>query len=134
MAIESNPQTHVVLLVDDELPIHQNLRFALKEGFRLKSAFSEAEAKTFKDDRELKLIILDLNLDKHNDEFAGLKLIDYFQEHLPSIPIITITNFDDKKDLKEDALKRGAKAFLLKKNYSDEWVKIFENHISLGST
>ncbi len=125
MTTKNNHSLPKVLLIDDHKEFHNNMEFLL-EDFEIISAYNETEATNLVKKSSFDLIILDMNFDINSDYFAGLDLLDHFQEKFPEIPIITVTGFYEKKEeLRKKSKDKGAKKFLLKdETTNEEWIAI----------
>ncbi|HWA87897.1 MAG TPA: response regulator [Opitutus sp.] len=80
--------SHHILIVDDEAPIREMLKLALtKQGYRVTTASSTAEAgKVVKDDPP-QLVITDLQL----EDSDGMGLIARLKAAQPQLPVILLT-------------------------------------------
>lgn len=125
----SKPGLYKVLLVDDQESFHTNMHFALTD-FEIHSAYNEKEAKQLAEENSFDLIIIDLLLDLNSSEFHGLELISHFVDARPGTPIVAVTSYKEQANLREETLKRGAKAFLPKHDYElEDWKNVFESYI-----
>lgn len=109
-----------ILLIEDEQMLVGLYKDKLKrEGFKVISAI-EAEggielAKKEKPD----LILLDILLPKEN----GLFFLRELKKHpeISSIPVVAFSNYDDP-ETKREAIKLGAKEYLIKTNHTPQEV------------
>lgn len=102
-----------ILLVDDDpliIRMYQN-KFA-KEGYKIVLAFNGEEALLRARQDKPDLILLDLMMPKMN----GVETLRRLKKdsETKAIPVIVLTNLEDKKDDVEAAKKIGALDFLVK--------------------
>jgi len=119
-----------ILVVDDELEFHKDLRLALRQGYVFHGALNATEMhkKLAASDNSYDLILLDLALDG-KDSAIGLNLIPDLVKDFPEIPIIVVT-IEDKISVVVEALKKGANDYLHKKELDfDLWDEKFRDAI-----
>ena len=120
-----------ILLVDDELEFHVDFRRAFRrKPYRIEMAANEKELfehlERFSD---FDLLLLDLVLDNRTKEKTGLKLIPQISKKYPNLPIIVITA-DDKISTVVQAMRKGAKYFLVKDYDYELWDETFRTVIA----
>lgn len=121
-----------ILVVDDDLTWHRDIRSAFKRHFIFDGAESiEKLKKKLNEKKPYDLILLDLVLDESKkDEKAGLELIPKIQQNYPETPIIVVTNYKDF-DIVMQAGIQGAANFLYKGDFKpEEWIKTFQKAIA----
>lgn len=112
----SSPQTRSsssprVLVVDDQTLVRQGIRSLLQVGDIevLAEAGDGAEALEKVQQNPPDVVLLDLRM----PQFDGLWFLDALAQRQMEIPVLVLTTFDDDT-LVLDALRRGARGYLLK--------------------
>jgi DNA-binding NtrC family response regulator len=129
-AQKDEPQTPLVLVVDDEPGFHKDMLRAFHGEFEFRErAFNEERMWAhLAGDVPYGLILLDLKLDNESIE-TGMRLIKPLGQRYPDIPVIVVTNENDLSVITR-AKAEGAVDFLYKKKYDhDSWAKIFNQAI-----
>jgi DNA-binding response OmpR family regulator len=112
MEPENQPQSHVILIVDDEASIFEVLEGLLyREGYDLTYVSSGTEAIAKLDEIQPDVILLDLMM----PEMDGIETCQKIKavERWQPIPIIMVTALSSKEDLAR-SLEAGADDFLSK--------------------
>ena len=118
-----------ILIVDDDAEFHQQIRYAFRRQFLFSGALSEEQlTQKLENDDQYDLVLLDLVLDDSQRK-QGLEIIPKIVKNHPSVPVVVVTA-DRSIDTVVEAMKRGAKSFLVKDNFDFEyWNKQFEDVI-----
>ncbi len=99
-----------ILLVDDEENLRRTLALILRrEGYAVETAATVAEAREYMDKAVYDLVFLDLKL----PDASGLTLLPDLRERFPAMPVVILTAHD-KLDAAIEAVRKGARDFLLK--------------------
>lgn len=114
-----------ILIVDDDTDFHQQIRYAFRRDFLFSGAVSEQQLfKKLEGNDEYDLLLLDLVLDD-TEQKKGLEIIPKINKKYPSLPVVVVTA-DRSIDTVVEAMKLGAKNFLVKDNFDFEyWHKQF---------
>lgn len=105
-----------ILLVEDEKLLAEMYQDKLKEiGFGVDLAFSAEEALDYLGEKRPDLILLDILLPREDGIFLLKKLKE--DKNISEIPVVAFSNYDDPK-AKKEALELGAKAYLIKTQYT----------------
>jgi two-component system alkaline phosphatase synthesis response regulator PhoP len=105
-----------ILIIEDEKMLAQMYKEKLeKENFKVHLAFDSREGIKLAKKEKPDLILLDILLPKEN----GIFFLQFQRSdpEISSIPVIVISNYDNPK-IKEEAIKLGAKGYLLKTDYT----------------
>ncbi len=105
-----------ILFIEDESALQKSLGDLLKrEGYEIVSALDGESGLKLAKTVEPDLILLDLILPK----IHGLRVLETLKSDdiTKSIPVILLTNIEGSKEI-ERAIELGAKAYLVKANYS----------------
>jgi DNA-binding response OmpR family regulator len=105
-----------ILIIEDEKMLAQMYKEKLeKENFKVHLAFDSREGINLAKKEKPDLILLDILLPKEN----GISFLKSQRSdpEISSIPVIVISNYDNPK-IKEEAIKLGAKGYLLKTDYT----------------
>lgn len=107
----SKPAAPQVLVVDDQTLVRQGIRSLLEVGdiAVLAEAGDGAEALAALQKQQPDVVLLDLRMPRYD----GLWLLQAMQEQQIDVPVLVLTTFDDDT-LVLDALRRGARGYLLK--------------------
>ena len=117
-----------ILFVDDEAPIREVLSlYFRKKGFAVTTATSGQEAMELMPRGPFHLVILDMNLAGE----SGLKLLSFFKNNYPTLPVVVFTGMASDKSLLEQALAGGASAFMSKTEPLDKLFAEVNRHISI---
>ena len=104
-----------ILLVEDDLDIQRVYTEKLKNnGFEVILAANASSGFQYAKEENPNLILLDIMLPGKMNGFEFLEILRK-DENLKKIPVIVLTNLDTEKD---QALKVGAKDYLIKANTS----------------
>ena len=113
---------HRVLVVDDELSMRELLEIVLESaGYDVTSASSPQEAIAFLREHDTDVVMTDLYMG--SDRQAGLHLLEWLREHLPSTPAIMITAHGSVETAVE-AMRLGAADYLQKPFKTNEEVRL----------
>jgi len=114
-----------ILIVDDDTEFHQQIRYAFRRQFLFAGAVEEQQLFQLLDGQEhYDLLLLDLVLDDSETK-KGLELIPELVRRFPQLPVIVVTA-DRSIDTVVEAMKRGAKNFLVKDDFDfDYWQQKF---------
>lgn len=100
-----------ILIVDDELPIRELLEsYFVKNGYRVTTAATSAEAVRIADEVSVNLIILDVVL----PDADGLQLLGELKKSHPRLPIIIMTGIGFDEELLQEARRNGAAGYVSK--------------------
>jgi len=109
-----------ILFVDDEVPIRETLTLYFRaKGIAVSTAESGDEAIRMIEETPFDLVILDVNLGEEN----GLGLLDRLKAMHPSLPVIMFTSMGDDPVLLQEALAKGAVAYMSKTEPLDNLMK-----------
>lgn len=125
----SSPNYHI-LIVDDDAEFHQQIRYAFRRQFLFSGALTEEQlSQKLSSDDQYDLVLLDLVLDGSQHK-KGLEIIPEIIKNHPSLPVVVVTA-DRSIDTVVEAMKLGAKGFLVKDNFDFEyWQKQFDEVIN----
>lgn len=117
-----------ILLIDDEISVHQHLPKLMGERFKFYHARTAEAAMTRIDEYPIDVVLLDIELDADRPR-EGLRVLPQLKEKLGRTPIIVFTKFNDYNNVVE-AMKFGAVDFF----YKDEqdavkWAREIEDAI-----
>jgi CheY-like chemotaxis protein len=98
-----------ILIVDDEFAIRESFRMLLKGYYDIYTAPGGEEALNIMKQRKFHLITLDLNMPK----LSGIETLREIRKIDAEIPIIILTGYGTKQDLKE-ALLYGVRDIISK--------------------
>ena len=107
-----------ILLIEDDLVLLKAVSGALeKEGFDVFTAIDGETGIKSIEENNPNLVILDIILPKKN----GYEIMEYvkLKPELAVIPVVILTNLEGAADV-ERMLSLGARAFLVKANYTIE--------------
>jgi two-component system NtrC family response regulator len=100
-----------ILIVDDDLGIREQLKWALKEDYIIETAENESEvSETFRNNSDIGIVLLDVCL---YEEKEGLDVLNKILSYDGSVKIIMITGRQEK-ELALEAIGKGAFDFLNK--------------------
>lgn len=102
-----------VLIIDDDLEFHKDIRFALRKSYLFDSAIDQETLREKVKYNSYDLVLLDLVLEEKSTEKTGLKLVPFLNEHLPIAPIVVITA-DGNVDTVVQAMKMGVMDYVHK--------------------
>lgn len=120
-----------LLLVDDDTAFHQKMRVAFTQYYVFEGARSRDEA-LFQLNKHppFDLILLDLNLNDHEDYRAGLNNIPIIAQQAPHTPIIVISNHRQAATI-VDAVQKGAVDYFAKADFGDiEHIRFWQQRIT----
>ncbi len=104
------PPGHQILIVDDEPLMRSGLRHHLEEpGRRILECGTGAEAIALMKNREIELVLLDINL----PDISGMEILEWITVNRKSIGVILVSG-DDCIDSAIRALRHGAEEFVRK--------------------
>ena len=114
-----------ILFVDDEAPIREMLSlYFRKKGYDVTTAVTCREARDAVQGGKFDLAIVDINLAGEN----GLELLDHFRSRFPELPVIMFTGLTGDDTLLDQAMSRGAAAFMRKTDSLDELFAVTQAH------
>ncbi len=117
-----------ILLIEDEKVLSEMYVDKLTEvGFKVISTIEAKEGLELTKKERPDLIILDLLLPQEN----GIVFLTWLKKEseISSIPVVIFSNFDEPETRKK-AFKLGAKAYLIKTNYTPrEMVEIIRDYL-----
>lgn len=123
-------QNFHILIVDDDPEFHQQIRYAFRRQFIFSGAVGQEQLfrKLNSENEAFDLILLDMVFDD-SQEKAGLAIISELREKHPQLPVIVVTA-DRSIDTVVEAMKRGARDFLVKSDFDfDFWRAKFADTI-----
>ncbi|MEM1215757.1 MAG: sigma-54 dependent transcriptional regulator [Bacteroidota bacterium] len=114
-----------ILIVDDDPEFHQQVRYVFRRQFEFSGAVEEQQLfHKLSAGTPYDLLLLDLVFD-HSEDKKGLDLIPELKRRFPNLPVIVVTA-DRSIDTVVEAMKRGAKNFLVKDDFDyDYWLEKF---------
>ena len=98
-----------ILIVDDEFAVRESFRMLLKDYYDIYTAPGGEEALNIMKQRKIHLITLDLNM----PNLSGIETLREIRKIDAEVPIIILTGYGTKQDLK-DALLYGVKDIISK--------------------
>lgn len=109
-----------ILIVDDEVSFYKEIAIELFKEYKVVTFINKKEVLTYDEIPDLKLAIVDLNLDRSNDGFG---VIEYLKKVYPRLPILVGTK-DNSGPTARDALRNYAvEDVLFKINYDKvDWL------------
>lgn len=113
-----SPQS--ILVVEDHSGLREELRSWLKEEFPgsdIYGARSGEEAWEILQEREVSLVLMDINLPGEN----GIEVTRKIKSSMPEVGVIVLTILQDKH-YQEDAHEAGADGFVLKRKMNSKLV------------
>ncbi|RKY30931.1 MAG: PEP-CTERM-box response regulator transcription factor [Candidatus Omnitrophota bacterium] len=97
-----------ILVVDDDIGILKQLKWALEDEYQVILASSKEQALTLLHQEKPLLVALDVNLDSSNLwDKEGINILDEIKAADPLIKVIMITG-NDAKDIALEAIRKGA--------------------------
>jgi DNA-binding response OmpR family regulator len=105
-----------ILIVEDEKSLAEMYKDKFEEeGYAADIAFTSEEAEEYLKNNTPDLILLDILLPKEN----GVSLLKKMKtmENVSDIPVVAFSNYDEPRT-KKQALDLGAKAYLIKTQYT----------------
>ena len=100
-----------ILMVDDEAVVRELVsRYLRRHDCEVPTATTSAEAYRFVNESQVDLVVLDVML----GEDDGIKLLGAIKKVRPKLPVIMLTSIKSDKQLLQEAMKKGASAFLEK--------------------
>ena len=128
-ASPSPAQTSRALIIDDEADICELAEITLSRmGIDTRSAHDLAQARALLESTEFNLCITDMNLPDGN----GIELVEYIQQHYPTIPVAVITAYGNMESAVR-ALKAGAFDFVSKPIDLQVFRELVHSAIKLGA-
>ncbi len=131
--MKSNADSPTILIADDQADVCEALRLLLKgEGYRCHSVNSPAAALLEIRDRELDLVLMDLNYARDTTSGKeGLELLAQLQALDPALPVVVMTAWSSV-ELAVTAMRQGARDFIQKPWENERLLAIVRNQIELG--
>lgn len=113
---------HRVLIVDDNLEFHRQLRYDLRRYYEFDGVTNlQNMSEKLDSGMNFDLILLDMVLEENSQEKAGLTALPDLIRAYPDIPVIVVTNYPDFPSVVK-AIQTGAVDFLPKNEYDpDLW-------------
>jgi DNA-binding NtrC family response regulator len=100
-----------ILFVDDEVPIRETLSLYFKmKKMAVTTAANGDEAKKLAETTPFTLVILDIDIAGEN----GLELLSFFKTNYSALPVIMFTSQGYDPTLVEEAVAKGANAYMSK--------------------
>lgn len=112
--------TKKILLIEDEKILGDMYKEKFAEaGFEVLRAIDSEEGINLAKKEKPDLIVLDILLPKEN----GITFLGWLKKdpEISSIPVVAFSNFDDPT-AKKEALKLGAKEYLIKTNFTPQQI------------
>ena len=126
---KAEPDHMHVLVIDDEVAVNNNVRKILKKkGYRVDQATSKAEALEKIDQRDYRLVLLDLKM----PGVKGLELLEAIRTVRPQARVIIITGYASIETAVQTA-RMGAVDYVSKPFTPDEIRSATENAIRLAA-
>ena len=126
---EDHARVEHVLVIDDEVAVNNNVRKILKKkGYRVDQATSKAEALEKIDQREYRLVLLDLKM----PGVKGLELLEAIRTVQPQARVIIITGYASIETAVQTA-RMGAVDYVPKPFTPDEIRSATESAICLAA-
>lgn len=113
---------HRVLIVDDSLEFHRQLRYDLRRNYEFEGVTNlQNMSEKLESGMSFDLILLDMVLEEDSPEKASLLALPDLIRDYPDIPVIVVTNYPDFPSVVK-AIQTGAVDFLPKNEYDpDLW-------------
>lgn len=122
-------KNYQVLLLDDQIEFHQEMRATFRQHYIFDGARTAAELEKKLTETAYDLLLLDLVLDEDSGERIGLSLIETARTLSPGLPVIVVTKDNDAETALE-AINLGAANFLYKGKFNyDTWDRKFKKAI-----
>jgi DNA-binding response OmpR family regulator/flavodoxin len=126
---KAEPDQMHVLVIDDEVAVNNNVRKILKKkGYRVDQATSKAEALEKIDQRDYRLVLLDLKM----PGVKGLELLEAIRTVRPQAKVIIITGYASIETAVQTA-RMGAVDYVPKPFTPDEIRSATENAVRLAA-
>ena len=126
---KAEPDQMPVLVIDDEVAVNNNVRKILKKkGYRVDQATSKAEALEKIDQRDYRLVLLDLKM----PGVKGLELLEAIRTVQPQARVIIITGYASIETAVQTA-RMGAVDYVPKPFTPDEIRSATENAVRLAA-
>jgi len=126
--------THRILVADDQPDVLEALRLLLKaEGYQIETVKSPAAVIKALEARDFSLVLMDLNYARDTTSGQeGLDLLNRIQTIDTSLPVVVMTAWASV-DVAVEAMRRGAKDFIIKPWENPRLIAIVRNQIELGT-
>ena len=122
-------KNYQVLLLDDQVEFHQEMRATFRQHYIFDGARTIPELEKKLSETQYDLLLLDLVLDEDSGERVGLSLIEKAKHLAPGLPVIVVTKDNDAETALE-AINLGATNFLYKGKFNyDTWDRKFKKAI-----
>ena len=121
-----------ILVVDDEEPIRNQLKWGLQEEYEVLLAASAEEARRALREERPAVVTLDLTLRSGGGPEEGLQLLDEIVDQFPSTKVIMVTGNDDPQNALI-AIQRGAVDWYAKPIQLDELKVILRRALHVRS-
>ncbi|NUO02597.1 MAG: sigma 54-interacting transcriptional regulator, partial [Saprospiraceae bacterium] len=122
-------KNYQVLLLDDQVEFHQEMRATFRKHYIFDGARTIPELEKKLEETQYDLLLLDLVLDEDSGERIGLSLIEKAKILSPGLPVIVVTKDNDAETALE-AINLGATNFLYKGKFNyDTWDRKFKKAI-----
>lgn len=96
-----------LLIVEDDLELRRQLRWALEDDFNVFEASSAEEALSVLMSEFIDIVTLDISLGTSQDDRSGMELLRHIQETYPEVKVIMVTGHSER-ELAIEAIGCGA--------------------------
>lgn len=110
-------KTFQLLVVDDDLTVHETLKMILPKNWSLNSIYTPESLPL----KGFQAAFVDIHLTEHKHRQEGFGVMKQLREHNPNIEIVACSS-DLQRDTMEKALKAGASRFLAKPLHEEEFL------------
>jgi len=115
-----------VLIVDDDVGILNQLKWALQEEYEVLVASNKEEGLRIIEEKVPELVALDVNLNGVSfSDKEGIEILDKIKSRFPFIKVIMVTG-DDSKEIALEAINKGAYDYYVKPINIEELKIIFQ--------
>ena len=112
----------VILLIDDDEEFHHHI-YQSFPSYEIIHAYNKKEALTIINEKEIDIILLDLNIETNQQD--GLDLLPLLKDKNKELPVVIVSTIDDEKIIKR-TFKKGASYYLRKTQFDAAfWNRIF---------
>ncbi|HEX7878476.1 MAG TPA: sigma-54 dependent transcriptional regulator [Candidatus Eisenbacteria bacterium] len=124
----------MILIVDDDAAVVASLALLLKQrGHATVAASSPAEALALVDDREISLVLSDMNFSRETTGEEGLALLADIRHRRPTLPVLLITAWGSI-NLAVQGMKGGASDFITKPWSNEQVIQAVETAMGLAAS
>lgn len=122
----STPSEHRIIVVDDEPIVGKRLKKLLeKEGYTVEAFTRGSHALEELGRNRCDLVITDIMM----GNVDGMAILEYTRNNHPDTPVIIITGYG-KKEIADEAFRKGVHAFVIKPFKFDELKVIVRNALA----